>query len=279
MQLKTTHRLACPFALPKTALSLQRYQLYSGGRLPGSPCFHPKIDHHQVNEDSNEIQKSDDISPNPLRLQMMKERRLRTTGLLVGISFLSIASALGCVLGFFDPLLFLGLGVIGISVGYGITESYNEYQAPLPLSSFEVQQSTVPDAGMGLFAGINIVESTYLFDYEGEVITEEEYFSRYPNGDGRYVARVDTGCFSLLGSEPVYIDGIDPEKSNVARYMNSATENKANVYWKKQQFGSQAGAMHFYSLKDIQNGDELLFDYGSTYWQVADQIDSSQEGM
>ncbi|KAL3940489.1 MAG: hypothetical protein SGBAC_004987 [Bacillariaceae sp.] len=228
-------------------------------------------------DSSDELIENENISPNSLRLQVMEERRLRSTGLIAGISFLSLATGLGCLLGFFEPLLFLGLGVLGISIGYGITESNNEYQDPVPSSSFEVQQSTIPNAGMGLFAGTNLAKSTFLFNYEGEVLNEEEYFLRYPRGDGRYVAQVDTGCFSLLGSQPIYIDGIDPEQSNLARYMNSASGEKANVYWKKQHFGAQAGAMHFYASREIQKGEELFFDYGDTYWQVADQIESKQE--
>ncbi|CAJ1947775.1 unnamed protein product [Cylindrotheca closterium] len=274
----TPHGPAVPSRLPEAALLLQHHPRCH--RFPSSVCLHSKIDRSTDDDDSQKlIAPNDDNvrSPNPLRLQVKEERRLRTTGLIIGISFLSLASVLGILLGLFDPLVFLGLLLIGISIRYGITESYNEYQAPFPSSAFEVQPSTIPSAGMGLFAGSNLAKSTYLFDYEGEVLTEEDYFSRYPNGDGRYVARVDTGFFSLLGSEPVYIDGIDPKKSNKARYMNSASEDMANVYWKKQQFGFQAGVMHFYSSRDIQKGEELFFDYGDTYWQAADQIDSSKQ--
>lgn len=274
--LTTTHRPAFPNALPKTTLSLPCDQIYPRCRFPRSVCLNSKID-GSIEDSSDELIENENISPNPLRLQVMKERRLRTTGLIAGTSFLSLATVLGCLLGFFEPLVFLGFGILGISIGYGITESYNENHDPLPSSSFKVQQSTIPNAGMGLFAGTNLAKSTYLFDYEGEVLNEENYFARYPRGDGRYVAQVDTGFFSLLGSQPVYIDGIDPEKSNVARYMNSASGGKANVYWKKQKFGAQAGAMHFYSSREIQKGDELIFDYGDSYWQVADQIDSKQE--
>ena len=156
-----------------------------------------------------------------------------------------------------------------------MVESCNESQNPLPSSSFQVAESTIPNAGMGLFAGTNIAKSTYLFDYEGEILTEDEYFDKYPNGDGRYVAQVNTGIWSLLGiAEPLYIDAMDPKLSNLARFMNSSGNN-ANVYWKKQAFGTQAGTMHFYTIRDIQKGEELLFDYGDNYWEAADQIDYS----
>jgi len=38
--------------------------------------------------------------------------------------------------------------------------------------------------------------------------------------------------------------------------------------WKKQQFGKQAGRMYFYTIRDVLEGEELLFDYGNEYWEV-----------
>ena len=154
------------------------------------------------------------------------------------------------------------------------------------LTSGEVKQSTIPSAGLGLFAAAEIPADTYLFDYEGEVLSEEQYFERYPDGQGCYVAVIDEQIplslpwIASKWTEPIYIDGIDQAKSNMARYMNSKSKvgerthtsngdgDGPNVRWKKQRYGSQSGSMHFYTLRDVKSGDELCFDYGRNYWDA-----------
>ena len=136
------------------------------------------------------------------------------------------ASFVGCSFGFFEPAVVFLIIVIATSVAAVITETFNEYQCPLPDSSFLVQDSTIPDAGMGLFAATFIEKGSYLFDYTGEILTEDDYFYRYPEGNGQYVARIITG---LLGGELIYIDGIDPSKLGLARNSNSQEGSKANL--------------------------------------------------
>ena len=117
--------------------------------------------------------------PNQLQQALQQERRLRQTGLIVGFSFATVACIFGSLFGIFDPTSILLLFAVTIITAGTITESYNEYRSPLPESSFLVQESTISNAGMGLFATSFIPENTYLFDYEGEIITEDEYFDRY----------------------------------------------------------------------------------------------------
>jgi hypothetical protein len=203
---------------------------------------------------------------NSLQLELQRERGQRRNGLIAGGSFMLIATILGCVLGFFDlTIIEFAVSFVVITMAY-VVESFNEYQFPLPESSVQVRESTIPGAGMGLFATTSIQEGTFLMEYIGEILTENEYFDRYPDGSGRYVAQITKG-FGI--SEPVYIDGLDPNRSGVARYMNSRSGSGANVFWKKQRFGKQAGKMHFYSLRKIEAGEELFFDYGDSYWLVA----------
>ena len=91
-----------------------------------------------------------------------------------------------------------------------------------------------------------------------EALDEEQMFARYPSADGRYIA-----CLT----DDLYIDGVDPELSNVARWMNHASPERANVMWRKQRLGPRK-AMRFYTLRDVAAGDELCFDYGSEYWDA-----------
>ena len=166
-------------------------------------------------------------------------------------------------------------------------------QQPIDDSCFEIKTSNIPNAGLGLFALHDIPDGTYMMNYEGEMLTEAQYFSndKYPNGDSKYVAEIPcvgvntvvgvnglvefllyTFWFTMINlvndgsqdtyNEPIYIDAINPMKSNLARYMNSLplhVEDKedggnniarnrsssnyhaaeatgaANVIWKKQR--------------------------------------------
>ena len=200
-------------------------------------------------------------------------------------------------------------------------------ELPMDDTCFEVKESNIPNAGLGLFATCDIPKGQYFMNYEGEMINEQEYFSneRYPNGDSKYVAEIPSfsisNCnileylqyiswFYLVNqingekknndyNEPIYIDAIDPNKSNLARYMNSLpllqtslvsndddTNKHANVIWKKQrkiniEFDTTRqidgnmkvnvtidACMKFYTCRNIQEGDELCYDYGSQYWDV-----------
>jgi len=229
-----------------------------------------------------------------IRNVIKRDRIIRQLGLVIGILLMLSAIGLGIVARLIDPMLVGISSVLIIIIGKIYTESYNEYCSPMPDSCFCVKESTINNAGLGLFATTFFEEGTYLMKYEGEIFSnEDQYFDRYPNGDGKYVAEIQRALFQ----SPVYIDGVDPSKSNLARYMNSAmshhpqklssTDNDdgnintaaasktANVIWKKQRYGKQAGSMYFYTLRNILDGEELLFDYGADYWNVFAEMDSN----
>lgn len=216
---------------------------------------------------------SDDM---PMIMQeVQSSRRFRQSGVLLGGTVLSLALFLGITAKIFDPVPVLIVTTTIIAYFISNTLNYNETSPPLPDSFFEVRKSEIPNSGNGLFARKEIAKGTYLMDYVGEVLSEGEYFQRYPTGQGRYVACISESIpFPDFGklSEPTYIDGIDASQSNLARYMNSKRiEEGANVFWKKQRFGNRA--MHFYAAQDVTAGDELCFDYGSNYWDAIIQIE------
>mmetsp|Transcript_13271 Transcript_13271/g.18505 ORF Transcript_13271/g.18505 Transcript_13271/m.18505 type:complete len:284 (+) Transcript_13271:87-938(+) len=205
---------------------------------------------------------------NPIQIELKQERQQRQYGVIAGGSFMLLSSLLGCVLGLFDPSVLIILALLLIGFSSYFIESWNEYELPLEEDFyFKVQESTLVGAGNGLFAKSFIPSNTFLFEYTGEILSEDEYFARYPEGNGRYVAEIPMNNGFL--SEPIYIDGVDPDKSGIARYINSQQPPKANLEWKKQSVGKQAGRMFFYSIQDIQEDQELFFDYGDNYWQVA----------
>lgn len=198
----------------------------------------------------------------PLLEEVQSRRRARSVGILGGASVLGGTLALGVAVDIFDGnALLAGAAVLAFVCGGGaayISSTYNE-DAPALADSFFQVGASAEGKGDGLFASLPIAGGTFLFDYEGERLTEEQFFARYPDANGRYIACIDA---YLPWMAPSYIDGADPDRSSVARWMNHSRK-RANVRWKKQRFGAQ---MHFYAARDIAAGEELSFDYGDTYW-------------
>jgi len=219
---------------------------------------------------------NDSDNTNEIVEEVRSARRFRQSGITVGITFFASAVFIGSLNDIIDPILILQMTLFA-SICFVInTLSYNQYRSSLLQQStnddaniFQIRESLIPNAGLGLFTTRSISEGMCLLEYDGENLTEEEYFARYPDGQGKYVACIAERVPFLLPfdtrlSEPIYIDGIDPS-SGMARYMNSKKDD-ANVYWKKQRwFG---GKMYFYALRDIQVDEELCFDYGNSYWDA-----------
>ena len=194
---------------------------------------------------------------NELMREVQQRRQLRKAGLGAGAALLSGGLGFGVVTGVLDKGTVLGAAWVTVIAGstlWGIyTLSFEEHR--MPYSPVEPAESA-PGMGQGLFATADIPKGTYLFDYEGETLSESEMFGRYPDAQGRYVACI---------GEASYIDGVNEERSGLARWINHS-QRRANVAWKKQRFGPNAPAMHFYTLTDIAKGEELFFDYGDEYW-------------
>ena len=68
---------------------------------------------------------------------------------------------------------------------------------------------------------------------------------------------------SVFGLEPTYVDAVDPQRSNPARYMNH-NGGASNLRKVKQRFPTRR--LRFYAKKDIAVDEELTWDYGASYW-------------
>lgn len=113
-----------------------------------------------------------------------------------------------------------------------------------------VNPSTIPNAGNGLFATRSLPIHTILGVYRGEFISKEEVVRRYPNGHWPYVYSPGGG---------IYIDAINPQKSNHMRYINSphGTRNVSNCAFKD---------MYVITTAPVRAGSELFLNYGAKYF-------------
>jgi len=129
--------------------------------------------------------------------------------------------------------------------------------------------------GLGLFAVRPLRRGTFLMDYLGESLTEAEFTERYAEGGvADYGLELDG---IAPWDAPVFVDARDPAKSNPARYMNHASDDNCNVRKVKQRLPFRA--LRLYAARDIQAGDELLWDYGPDYWRGReDKRRTKQEG-
>ena len=97
--------------------------------------------------------------------------------------------------------------------------------------------------GFGLFVTTDFKEGDFIIEYTGEIISSKEADRRV----SKYLFQID---------EYYTIDGAG--ESNRARYINHFCNPNIEAV-------VEAGQINFYALRDIQEGEELGFDYGEEY--------------
>ena len=123
----------------------------------------------------------------------------------------------------------------------------------------DVEIREAPGKGEGLFARRSIKEGSFIMDYLGEEMAADELNERYANLlEARYALEL-TGP---LGLSPSYIDAVNPERSNLGRYINHCSRPTCRKV--RQRFPDRR--LRFFAARDIAPGEELTFDYGSSYW-------------
>jgi hypothetical protein len=113
----------------------------------------------------------------------------------------------------------------------------------------------------GVFALVDFPVGVLAAEYLGEKISKGTKLGRYPLDDGRYVFDCEDGSF---------LDGSDPMKAGVARFVNSTgpgEEKDANI-----EVEVDGGRLYLRVVKFIHAGSELVYDYGATYeWDVGER--------
>jgi len=125
-----------------------------------------------------------------------------------------------------------------------------------------VAPSRIPDAGLGLFAVIDIPAGMRVIEYKGTF---------RPASHEEDINKCHTYCFQY--SPQLCIDASDEEHANVSRYANDARGNTAthqnNLTWKVDTKNKR---VWLWSVKDIQAGDEVCVSYGDDYWGTQELI-------
>ena len=127
-------------------------------------------------------------------------------------------------------------------------ETYNRKKTGLVVSR-------TPQRNYGVFTTKKWKANASICSYDGEKLNKSEVDMRYPSGGSEYLAQ----CHNNL-----YIDGVDPRLSSVARFMNCADDqHTANVEIISM---TDEGCVYvFVKDSDIPKGAELFWDYGEKF--------------
>lgn len=120
-----------------------------------------------------------------------------------------------------------------------------------------VKRSTIPGAGLGLFAKRPIPKGALIAEYKGKVSTWKEV--KHNNGTNPYIL--------FLNNNHV-IDAL-PYKKALARFANDAN-GFIRVRGKKNNavYVSAGKKAYIQAKKNIPARTEILVDYGKEYWDT-----------
>lgn len=121
----------------------------------------------------------------------------------------------------------------------------------------QVKKSTIEEAGQGLFAARDFPADKQLLEYTGKRTKRKPQ-----NSD--YVFEVKN-----TGGAVRYIDGADPSRSSVARYVNSCRRGQKcrnNAVFRTKRVEGK-GKVVLRSLRKIKKGREIFASYGREYWK------------
>jgi SET domain-containing protein len=120
-----------------------------------------------------------------------------------------------------------------------------------------------PPKGLGLFATRKLPAGFHIGDYIGEKLRYKEYLRRYPNGESAYTFLVNPDD---QRRDRIYIDAVNPMKSNFTRYINHDIHPNLDVrVFLLKLAKSKDYSIRFITNREINEDEELCFDYGPEY--------------
>ncbi|KAJ2938605.1 hypothetical protein O0L34_g11917 [Tuta absoluta] len=146
------------------------------------------------------------------------------------------------------PLLVLPDDKVPTPTGY---PSFVPHAAlTIPQEFLHLARSTIPDAGLGVFASLTLPKGVRLGPYRGQRITEptSEYCWQIYDGSNH--------------RRPLHVvDAGDPQRSNWMRYVNCSR------FWAEQNLVAYQyqGELYYRTVKIIPRMTELLVFYGAEF--------------
>jgi len=172
------------------------------------------------------------------------------------------------------------------------------------IKNIEIKESSIPGAGLGLFAKKPIKANTIVSFYPAHALgldvdgqqkfvcsqEDQEYFQKHPSSKSSYLHCTDQPLFKrpsflskIVNDEPIYLD-VNPDRPIVdgwaSQMINDGAKITANTeegvlaYYQASKrekncihipFGPSP-IMATVTTKKVKKGQELLTTYGGTYW-------------
>lgn len=101
-------------------------------------------------------------------------------------------------------------------------------------------------SGLGLYANLALKKGSFIIEYTGKLLTEEQANAK----GGKYLFRINSRST---------IDG--SSRDNLARYINHSCRPNCVAYIESHK-------VKIYALKNIKAGEELCYDYGKEYFEA-----------
>ena len=119
------------------------------------------------------------------------------------------------------------------------------------------EDSTIPNAGKGLFTAINIYKNEVIAIFKGEILSETEAELRVANNTDQYFINM--------------IDGTIMDSMNVdcfAKYANDAEAFENSLYKNNSKITlDDDDNVCIIATKDIKSQNEIFCSYGKKYWK------------
>ncbi len=127
-----------------------------------------------------------------------------------------------------------------------VTGTKKKDEKKLPDHHFKIVKVKRGMAGLGLFAGEDIKKGEMIIEYIGNILTKEE------------ADKITTNQYLFEVGRNKTIDG--SVRWNIARYCNHACEEAGNA-----ESDVKKGRVIIKAIKNIKEGDEILYDYGEEF--------------
>ncbi|GLC67564.1 mRNA turnover 4 [Pleodorina starrii] len=133
-----------------------------------------------------------------------------------------------------------------------------------PLAPGAVEVRPTGDVrGNGAFASARIPAGTHIADYSGDRLDRAAFLERYPDSVGDYAMAIDDEFVLDAAHLAPYTASFH------AVHMNhSSTRANVGRYYRRRE-----GRVSFFATRDIEVGEELLYDYGRSYWYGREHLE------
>ena len=128
-----------------------------------------------------------------------------------------------------------------------------------------VKTSTIPNAGMGLFAKKDFNEGDIIGYFKGDIYTDEELYKCDVTPDKYYFVGLDNGL------------NINCYRSNdLVKYCNDANGLTKGIYVNNGEIVVSRTHKSAYvkAITKIPAGSEIFIDYGEDYWDSVKNMNS-----